>query len=176
MPFPVPLPHSLDAGAWRLRAITDADRRLEQELSEDPDVVRWTFYPPSMDEQRCLERIARTRQRAAEHVGQRYVVSTGRADVGTAGIAIGPSGLPEVFYALLPRGRGRGAATTAAVALSEWALAIGMPEVVLFTIRGNAPSEAVATRAGFRSVGEEMHDHRGRPTPMLRWSRGQPTA
>ena len=62
---------------------------------------------------------------------------------------------PEVFYSLLPAGRGRGLATRAATALAAWALGAGYPQVALLTLPGNAASEAVARRAGFVESGEE---------------------
>ncbi len=174
VPFPVCLPDCLDAAPWQLRAITDADWPIEQALSGDPEVIRWTMYPPHMDGERSRERIGRARQRAKERISQRYVISQGAGcGVGTAGIAIGTFDLPEVFYALLPQGRGRGAATVAAVALSDWALSLGLAPVLLFTMIGNTTSEAVAARAGFTCAGQDVLDHRGQPSVMRRWTRTQ---
>ena len=171
MPFPVLFPGVLPAGAWQLRAIADDDRALEQELSRDDEVVRWTFYPPGMSDERAAERIRRTRERAAQGQGARYVVLGGPDAAGTAGIALGNGDRPEVFYALLPRGRGRGAATAAARALSDWALGTGLPAVWLLTLPGNVASEAVAERAGFEHEGTEPGEHRGEPVQLTRWVR-----
>ncbi len=93
-----------------------------------------------------------------------------------SGLPASPSAkfdLPEVFYALLPQGRGRGAATVAAVALSDWALSLGLAPVLLFTMIGNTTSEAVAARAGFTFAGQDVLDHRGQPAAMRRWTRTQ---
>jgi len=117
-----------------------------------------------MNGERSRERIGRARQRAEERISQRYVLSQGAGcGVGTAGIAIGKFDLPEVFYALLPKGGGRGAATVAAVALSDWVLSLGLGPVLLFTMIGNTTSEAVAARAGFTCAGQVVLDHRASP-------------
>lgn len=153
--------------------LADADWRLEWRLSRDPDVVRWTYYPPEMSEQSARQRIRRTRQRADARLAARYaVLDPDHGAIGTAGIASDDdSNDAEVFYALLPHGRHRGAATAAARALTEWALSTGVNRVLLLTIPGNAASEAVARRAGFARDGEETRDQRGTPTRMLRWIR-----
>lgn len=166
------MPAALSAGRWRLRILSHEDWRLEWTMSRDPDVVRWTLYPPNLTEQAALERIQRTRQWAVQQCGARYaVVDPDDSTIGTAGIACNEedSTEAEVFYALLPHGRHRGAATAAARALTEWALSTGVDRVLLFTIPGNAASEAVASRAGFTLDGDEVRDQRGSLTRMRRW-------
>jgi RimJ/RimL family protein N-acetyltransferase len=173
MPFAAPIPAELAADGWQLRILSDADWRLEWTMSRDPDVVRWTLYPPDMTEEAALERVRRTRQRAGQQLAARYaVLDPDHNAIGTAGIASNENSTEaEVFYALLPHGRHRGAATAAARALSEWALSTGIELVLLLTIPGNTASEAVARRAGFVLDGDETRDQRGTPTRMLRWSR-----
>lgn len=179
MPFAAPVPDELPAGGWRLRMLSEEDWRLEWAMSRVPDVVRWTLYPPNMSQEAALGRIRRIRQRALEQCGARYaVLDADEAAVGTAGIACDEMGSTEaeVFYALLPHGRHRGAATAAARALTAWALSTGVERVLLMTIPGNSASEAVARRAGFRLDGEEIRDQRGSPARMLRWVRTTPLA
>jgi RimJ/RimL family protein N-acetyltransferase len=174
VPFSCPLPDELTAGGWRLRALTDSDWPLEVSLSRDPEIVRWTMYQPDVDEVQARERIARTRQWVEQRHGSRYaIVGPGGEAVGVAGIALGnPSEEhPGVFYAVLPHGRGRGAATAAARALGDWALGVGYDRVLLFTIVGNAASERVAERAGFVPDGEETGEQRGRSVQLRRWCR-----
>jgi RimJ/RimL family protein N-acetyltransferase len=174
MPFPAPCPAELTADRWRLRALSDDDWRLEWTMSRDPEIVRWTLYPPELTEESARERVRRTRQRATEQLATRYAVLDHENDaIGTAGIACSETSSheAELFYALLPHGRHRGAATAAARALSDWALSIGIKRVLLITIPGNTASEAVARRAGFELEGQETRDQRGAPTLMLRWSR-----
>lgn len=112
-------PPEVLTGAVRLRAIKIDDWALECQLSRDPDVVMWTYYPSYMDEDRARRRIAESQTRAHAGLAQRYVI------LDQAGYALGTCGLgklgteaPEVFYALLPTGRGRGAATEAAKLLA----------------------------------------------------------
>jgi RimJ/RimL family protein N-acetyltransferase len=174
MAFPTALPADLTADGWRLRALSDEDWRLEWTMSRDPEVVRWTLYPPHLTEESARERIRRTRQRAEEQRAARYaVLDHDGIAIGIAGIACSETSSreAEVFYALLPHGRHRGAATAAARALSDWALSIGIERVLLVTILANNASKAVARRAGFALEGEETRDLRGAPTLMLRWSR-----
>lgn len=105
--------------------------------------------------------------------GHYAVLDADDVALGTAGIASseGDPAAAEVFYALLPQGRHRGAATAAALALSEWAFSVGVERVLLLTIIGNTASEAVARRAKFLPDSEEIRDHQGSPTRMRRWAR-----
>lgn len=170
MPFWCPLPAELLADGWRLRALAERDWPLELALSRDPEIVRWTRYQPDIDGALAREGIQRSSGWAEQRLGSRYAIVDGddRA-VGVAGIALGQ--YPEVFYAVLPHGRRRGAATAAARALSDWALSVGYDRVLLFTLAENAPSERVAERAGFVPDGEEFGDQRGESVLMRRWRR-----
>jgi len=78
-------------------------------------------------------------------------------------------GVPEVFYALLPEARGRGAATSAVRALCHWLGSLGHGEVALETIEGNIASERVAVRAGFLPSGRRPDLHHGEPVVLNRW-------
>ncbi len=174
MPFPVDLPAEIAAHPWRLRLLSDADWKLAWAMSRDPEVVRWTLYPPEMTEDAAHRRARRITQSADQRLSGHYaVLDADHAAIGTAGVVSGEgdSAAAEVFYALLPQGRHRGAAAAAARALSEWAFSVGVERVLLLTITGNTSSEAVATRAGFIPVGEEIRDHQGSPTHMRRWAR-----
>jgi RimJ/RimL family protein N-acetyltransferase len=116
-------------------------------------------------------------QRAGEQRIARYaVVATDGISIGTAGIACNDEDPTEaeVFYALLPDGRHRGAATAAGRALSEWALTPPSNASYSSPSRATPPAKAVANRAGFRPDGEEVCDHRGALTRMLRWVRTTP--
>ncbi len=132
-----------------LRALAPGDWRLEQALSRTPDVPPWTYYPPNLSDDDARRRVERSLERARDGLAYRYaVVGPDEQVVGSVGTTI-PDGVPEVFYALLPAGRGRGLATRAVTALADWVLASGHDEVRLWTLEGNAASEAVARRAGF---------------------------
>jgi RimJ/RimL family protein N-acetyltransferase len=76
---------------------------------------------------------------------------------------------PEVFYALLPQGRGRGAATDAVRLLTTWAHGQGIPRVHLLTLSGNEPSERVALRVGYVRGGTEADEQHGASVEVTRW-------
>jgi RimJ/RimL family protein N-acetyltransferase len=149
------------------------DWPLEQALSRVPDVVRWTLYPPNLSDSDAQERTARIEQAGRHGRLRRYRIIANEDTLGTAGISNNSTtDEVEVFYALLPSGRGRGAATIATRTLSDWGLDHGARQVLLLTIPGNAASEAVARRAGFAVEGREVRLQRGKEAEMLRWAKG----
>lgn len=163
-------PLLMRAGEFTLRAIAEADWPVEAGLSRDADVVRCTFYPEAMDEQAARDRISHHESRVSEGFSQRFVILDQHGDaLGTCGIGRLQDETPEVFYALLAAGRGRGAVTQATNALVTWAFARGCSAVALVTVDGNAPSDAVARRAGFEPVEHFEDDHRGRLVSLTRW-------
>jgi hypothetical protein len=83
------------------------------------------------------------------------------ARTGTVGFGRSADGF-EVFYALRPEARGRGLVTAAVGALSAWLADQGERVVWLSTLDGNAASEAVADRCGFRRFRAGTHVD-GRP-------------
>ena len=169
-------PTELDAGEVVLRVMTTNDWVLEQGLSHDPDVVRWTFYPEAMDRAAAVERVTfSVRQARAAHF-QRYVIWHGDMAVGTCGVAHLDTPTPEIMYVLLPTARGNGWATMAAKALANWTMDAGYSAVRLETVEGNTASEHVAQRAGFRQVSSTADDHRGSPATIHLWQRDHPTA
>lgn len=163
-------PVLLRAGEFTLRAIADVDWAVERDLSRDVDVVKWTFYPEAMDTKEARDRICHYESRVSEGASQRFVILDQQGDaLGTCGIGRLQDESPEIFYALLPRGRGRGAATLATKALATWALTSGHPAVALVTVDGNAPSDGVARRVGFIPVENFEDDHRGHLASLTRW-------
>ena len=132
-----------------LHALSVEDWALEQAMSRDPDVVKWTYYPVEMTEQESRHRIQDSLERTRRGWVRRYA---------------------RIFYAVLPRGRGRGIATSAARLLAEWALAGGYAIVSLETIEGNEASERVASKAGFVPVERYQADHRGETAWLTRWT------
>lgn len=157
-------------GAVRLRAINMDDWALECQLSRDPEVVMWTYYPSEMDEDQARRRIAASQARAGAGLAKRYVIldQAGHA-LGTCGIGELQTAVPAVFYALLPSARGRGAATEATKLLTDWALAHDYSKVALDTVEGNIASERVARRAGFTPADRHQGEHRGEQVVLTRW-------
>lgn len=167
-----PLPPDELVGAVTLRALVQDDWPLERALSHDPDVVRWTYYPAWLDEQGARDRIALAEQRFRAGLVRRYSIrAPDGSPLGTCGLGRLDRDVPEVFYAVLPQARGRGAATEVARLLAGWALANGYREVALLTIAGNRTSERVAARAGFTLADEHEDDHRGRRVTTRLWVR-----
>jgi hypothetical protein len=58
-------PPRILTGAFRLRALEIDDWVVEQQLSSDPAVVRWTYYPADLDEARARRRIEELLERTA---------------------------------------------------------------------------------------------------------------
>ncbi len=156
------------SGPYRLEALSMADWELEQRLSRDPDVVRWTYYPADLDEAGARARIDATLQRAAQGLARRYAIRDDH------GVPLGTCGLgrlrevPEVFYAVLAAHRGRGVATAAVMTLTDWALS-RTPVVALETVALNVASERVAQKAGFAVASVFEGDHRGGRAQIKRW-------
>ncbi|MCC3271788.1 GNAT family N-acetyltransferase [Arthrobacter zhangbolii] len=173
MPLITATPDSLQLGRFTLRILTASDWHLEQELSRDEDVIRWTLFPAYLSADNARRRVERAAAARRENLLARYALCDGDQVLGTAGISSTVHDTPEIMYALLPAGRGRGAATAAARGLSDWALAGGFPTVVLRTIVGNVQSEAVARRAGFRPIRTERQSQRRHPVEMLFWTRSR---
>jgi RimJ/RimL family protein N-acetyltransferase len=59
----------------------------------------------------------------------------------------------EIGYWLVPEARGRGVATRAARIVAEWGFSLGLERIEAQTNLGNAPSQRVLERAGFRREG-----------------------
>ena len=171
MPLLAPTPDTLQGERFTLRILTAADWPLEQALSRDDDVIRWTLFPPDLSDDRARLRMQRSQEAREESLLARYSIREGGEVLGTAGISCSVNGTPELMYALLPAGRGRGAATSATRGLSNWALASGIREVALRTIYGNSLSEAVARRAGFHPVRTEKQRQRGALVRVYYWTR-----
>ena len=159
------------AGPFVLRELTVEDWPIERDLSRQPDVVRWTYYPPDLEEEQSRARILAYLERAAQGVVRRFVILDGTTPLGTCGIGRLTDPVPDVFYALLPTARGRGAATSAVQALCSLLAEQGRTEVALETIEGNATSERVAERAGFVRAAQHPGEVRGRPVVLNRWVR-----
>jgi RimJ/RimL family protein N-acetyltransferase len=167
---PMP-PAELFADVFVLRAIVDADWRVEQELSRDPEVVAWTLYPEAMTEAEARARVRRSQRHTGEGMLQRYVIWDGAVPLGTCGLGRLDQPTPDAFYALLPSARGRGAATHALRGLFRWIESSGRPGLELTTVTGNAASEAVARRAGFQLHQTQRGEHRGETTVLRTWLR-----
>jgi RimJ/RimL family protein N-acetyltransferase len=140
-----------------MRPPTQDDVDAITRACQDPENQRWLTALPS----------PYTREDALHFVTQ--IVPQGRDErrdlsfaVEADGDLVGMCGLhalttgrlgPEIGYWIAPEARRRGYAAEAARGLAGWALAHGAPRAHLFTDVHNAPSQAVARRAGFEEEG-----------------------
>ena len=164
-------PDVLEREGCRLRALSVEDWALDQVISRDPDVVKWTYYPVGMTEEKSRHRIQDSLERTRRGLERRYAIFNGEDDpVGTCAIGALDDDCPRISYAVLRQGRNRGIATSAARLLAEWALANGYAIVSLETIEGNEASEGVASKVGFVQVERYQADHRGETAWLTRWT------
>ncbi|TFV52294.1 GNAT family N-acetyltransferase [Blastococcus sp. TF02A-35] len=132
---------------------------------QDPEIQRWIGQLPvpyTRDSARAFVEEVAPGERSAG-TGLTTAVEADGELVGSAGAYLRPGRLgPEIGYWVAPWARGQGYAAEAAHALAEWALGLGAPRVHLFVDVGNAASQAVARRAGFRDEGvvRAALDHR----------------
>lgn len=63
----------------------------------------------------------------------------------------------ELPWSIEPRLHGRGLATEAALAATEWARELGFEQVIALTLPHNVASQRVAQKAGFEQDGECLH-------------------
>jgi RimJ/RimL family protein N-acetyltransferase len=85
--------------------------------------------------------------------------------LGSAGLELHESPTPhgEIGYWVAAPARGGGVATRAVKLLARWALgALALPLVEIHVLPANAPSHAVARKAGFKRDGERLLPFRGR--------------
>lgn len=171
MSLPLAPPDRIKAGPFMLRAMVEDDWAVEVALAQDADVLRWTHYRPGMTEDTARERLGRALLAGAAADTYRYVITDGLVALGVAGVFADPGEMPEIYFALVPSGRHRGAATLAARALGDWVLENGTEVVSLVIFEGNAASEAVARRSGFSFSRRASTEHQGLPTETTVWER-----
>jgi RimJ/RimL family protein N-acetyltransferase len=142
-----------------LLTLSEADWPVEYALSRDSEVIRWTFYPSSIDEAAARDRCRSFVGRAREGRSFRWIITTASGSrVGTCG-AVPRGNEAELFYALLSDHRGLGLATEAVTALANEAARLTLtPQLAIES--ANTASTRVAMRAGFRPSGER-HDADG---------------
>ncbi|RBY91791.1 N-acetyltransferase [Blastococcus sp. TBT05-19] len=139
-----------------LRPYRPGDVDQVHRACQDPHIQRWIGQLPvpyTRDSARTFVEEVAPGERT-EGTGLTTAVEAAGDLVGSAGAYLRPGRLgPEIGYWIAPWARGHGYAAEAAHALAEWALGLGAPRVHLFVDVGNAASQAVARRAGFRDEG-----------------------
>lgn len=169
MPGP-PLPERLEGDGVALRLLRESDWPLEQQLSRDADVVRWTTFEADLDEEAARDRVRRGVGIAAAGTGQRWVIEIGGEAHGTVGLAVTGTVGVELYYALLPGSRGQGLVTRAVGLVVRAARTAGYRTIVLSTFPDNTASRATAARCGFVETGVRTITIKDRPQELLVWT------
>ncbi len=139
-----------------LRPFRPDDVDAVHRASQDPESQRWISaipVPYTREDARHFVVDVAMRERS-DGLGLSVVVEDEAGYAGSAGIyqRLGRLG-PEIGYTIAPWARGRGYAAETARALADWGLRHGAPRVHLYVDVRNAPSLAVARRAGFTQEG-----------------------
>jgi len=178
MTLPDPDTLLLPAGDALLRPLRAADRDALHAAAQAEDIgaytsIAWPFTPEAAD-----RLIADAHRDWRAGAAARFAILNGSAGelVGTASLLhIYPERSDaEIGYWLGERGRGRGLARAAAVALRDWGFgALGLDRLHLLVDLDNAASHAVARAAGFLPVGERIWRHPTDPAkdgPVTEWA------
>ncbi len=179
----------LDASVVLLRPWTNADAGAVVAAYNDPDIQRW--HARTMDEDEAEAEaeaeawVTHWSDRWAQETGAGWAlqvegqvagqVSLRRIDLHEAWV--------ELSYWVLPAARGRGVATAALTAVTEWAFELGVHRAELDHSSRNVASCRVATKAGYLVEGtavqrglhadgwHDMHLHARISTRQVRLSR-----
>jgi RimJ/RimL family protein N-acetyltransferase len=151
----------LSDGVITLRGFESSDLATIVEICRDPEVPRWTLVPDDYSEQDAHDYLARVADGLADGTRASFAVTgaDGGRLLGSAGLMAIDHELScgEIGYMLAARARGRGAATRAVRLIVGWAFeTLGLERLELHIDKHNAPSLAVAARAGFTQVAEPV--------------------
>ena len=127
-------------------------------VCQDPDIQHWTTVPSPYRREHALSFVTEFIPNGwADGSGQTWVVrdvADGNALVGAIGLVTQPVRSAVIGYWLAPGARGRGLMGRAVVLVLDAAFdRLDLDRVEWRADEGNAPSRAVAERAGFRVEG-----------------------
>jgi RimJ/RimL family protein N-acetyltransferase len=155
---------TLAAGAVTLRPPHDRDRRPMMIAYTDPEIIRWFGVPDpyfDADARRYIEQDAPLEW--ARGVEAIFVVAgPGDTYVGSVDLRVSQHdpAAGEIGYLIAPQARGRGYATAAVRALTEWGFReLGLARIQWRAEVGNAASWRVAEKAGFAMEGTLRQGH-----------------
>jgi RimJ/RimL family protein N-acetyltransferase len=169
----VPFPRAgLGDGVVKLRLPRERDAGWIAESVSDPEIPRWTRVPSPYTKDHAHAWVALAESMAREGSAYHLLVvgSADDARLGSVGLEVhDPRGVSdshlhgEVGYWVAAPARGRGVATRAVRLLVAWALErLSLPVIEIHVLPPNAPSHAVARKAGFERVGQRLMLFRGR--------------
>lgn len=157
-----------------LREWRETDIAVVQEASRDPLIPLVTTVPPTADEPEALAFIRRQHDRLLTRSGYAFAI-TDREDraVGHIGLFFADGARASAGYWVARSQRGRGYATDALRALTDWAIGLeGLDRVELSVEPWNEASWRVAERAGYEREGLLRAWKRldGRPSDMYMYA------
>ncbi|MFC7831049.1 GNAT family N-acetyltransferase [Streptomyces sp. NPDC057375] len=174
-PFPERM--ELSSEGLVLRDWTEADLPSMPELFDHPDIAYWTPVVSPFDEAAARARLDRARQLRAEGTTVLLAITTdGGAPLGEVMLRRAPEGT-EIGYAIGPAHRGQGLAARAVRVMAAYAFEqLDTEQVILELEAENAPSVAVATKAGFRLLDIPLitGEEKGRPYALQTWALDRP--
>ncbi|HKN93398.1 MAG TPA: GNAT family N-acetyltransferase [Thermoleophilaceae bacterium] len=137
-----------------LRAWREEDIPAVVEMCQDPEIPRWTTVPSPYTEEHARDFVLHGVPGRDRQV-QRAIVDADSGELlGSIGLFSKEEGVGEVGYWLAAHARGRGIATRAVKLMCRWAFdEFSLARMQLHTLPGNAASERVAERAGFKREG-----------------------
>jgi RimJ/RimL family protein N-acetyltransferase len=146
-----PFPGSLRTERLTLRLPDDEEARVEHEMILESLDHLWPWFgfranPPTLAER--MELAARHRAQAAEGTSGTYILHSGDRPVGKAWLEVEGS-IARLGWWLRASAVGHGYATEALRALAGLAFEGGITRLEAHTDPDNAPSRALAERAGF---------------------------
>ena len=141
--------------------------------------MRFTTMPAVYTEEAAADWIRR-QQRHAERRTAVVLAITASSDGAPVGM-VGLIGLDRddhtgrLGYWLLGHARGRGIATAAARALTEWAFVhLGLEQVVIDREPGNQPSARVAEKLAAKQTGARLVKYQGSEVELVRYVISRP--
>ncbi|NIJ12093.1 RimJ/RimL family protein N-acetyltransferase [Saccharomonospora amisosensis] len=141
-----------------LRRFEPSDAALAHALGADPYVPLIGSLPARPSTQQARQWVRRQRQKHPDGDGFSFAIADAETDTAIGAIGLWLRDLPEgratAGYAVSPEYRGRGAATSALVALTAFAWTIpALHRVESYIEPWNTASSKVATAAGYQREG-----------------------
>lgn len=152
-PFPDSL--TLRDGDLELRRLAASDRDAVFAACQDPEILSWTTLPDPFTMAAVDELLEEADARWSDGTGVELAILRGGRFLGGTHLVFHANWRASVAYWLAPEGRGAGLATRAVKLLTRWAFETfdDLVRIELWSIVGNAASDAVARRAGFVEEG-----------------------
>lgn len=168
----------LSDGVVVLRALRADDAPAVMEACQDAEIRRWVpMIPVPYGEADARRFILLTLQAWHDGTGYEFAVADAATDryLGSIGLHGGPNPRRHsIGYLIAPEERGRGYATRALRLITRWGFEqLGIERLALWTLPGNAASQRVAEKAGFRFEGIARNwetDREERPTDAVMFS------